>query len=99
MRAINLVEATFEVPSANATNGAPKDVKRFDCSNAAVQVTWTSGSFELQGSMDGTNWAVIQGTIGANTVVVLTSFWRLLRMRCVTAGTASAVLGAHELIY
>lgn len=100
MRPITIEEATFDVPTGVA-NGDTKLTERFDLDGAGVQIVCTSGTYQLQGTIDGTNWVDIGAALAApqNTVVVLTNQWRALRIQTDVGGDGVATLMAHEFIW
>jgi hypothetical protein len=93
LQAISVVEGTFDVPAAPGT-GRAKDVSRFRLSEAAIQATVSSGSYTLQGSMNGTTFVNIGSAITANTIVTFTHYWRALRIVTDTGGNGVFILGA-----
>ena len=103
-RSISEEEQPFTFVNSDATAGASKYVERFDLSTAVVEFhsfNGAPGSYILQGSIDGSNWTDIQAAVAADALVVLTHYWRLLRVFTTTAGgePPTVVLGAHELLY
>ena len=117
VRAIIAPEGDFGFRLARDANGdltignsSTMDVSRFDMPRAAVQFFFgggSTGSYTLQGSIDGTNFVDIETTITADTVVnfgeqgvtpMRNHFWRLLRINTVAVGLATdeITLGAYE---
>jgi uncharacterized membrane protein len=96
-RTIPLNQAQFRL-NAGIGNGVAMVVEDMDCANAAVQCTVSSGSYQLQGSIDGTNFVDIGAAITADVLIVLTHYWRYLRINTGTVGDLDASLGAHEFI-
>ena len=99
-RAILSPEDEFNVSGTNATGGTRKDVSRFDVVSATVQAVVTSGSYILQGSIDGTNWTDVGGgAITATAFITLSVQVRYLRVYTTTAGDGEFTLFAQEWIY
>lgn len=106
-RPILPVEQPLDLATADATNGAVKDVSRF--TNVKIQFGGTFGGgtvFQPQGSVDGTNFFSIGSTITAATatqatLVAVDDAVRLLRIRTTTADshTATAKIGGFEQIW
>lgn len=92
---ITAEEGEFHVP-ATTGDGDPKRVHRFDLVGAAIHLVRTSGTFQLQGTIDGTNWFDIGAALSASTVIVLTHQCFALRFQCDSNGTATAQLQAFE---
>jgi hypothetical protein len=91
-RAITSTEQPFVLADTDTTAGATKFVERFDLANGAVEFygfnAGSAGVYELEGTIDGSNWSSIQATISADAVIALTHFWAGLRVYTTTAGTA-----------
>lgn len=99
-RAIQAPEDAFDVSAVNATGGTPKRVERFDLINATVQAVVSSGSYLVQGSIDGTNWSDVGGgAITGNAFIVLAVQVRYLRVLTTTAGDGEFTLFAYENLY
>lgn len=105
IRSIIQPEDEFDV-SSGAGNGASKDVQRFDMPRAAIQITMSTGTISVQGSIDGANFVNIETGITADTILNFAEtastpnvnhYWRLLRI-VTTSGPTDAVahLGAYE---
>lgn len=99
-RAIQAGEAAFNIASSNGVGGTAKRVERFDLVGATIHFNISSGSYRLEASNDGTNWLTI-GTTPINTseLRVLSANYAYLRVFTITAGTCSATLHAHELLW
>jgi len=91
-RAISSEEQPFVLADADATAGTSKFTERFDLSTGAVEFygfnAGSAGVYELEGTLDGSNWSVISATISVDTIVALTHFWYALRVYTTTAGVA-----------
>lgn len=99
-RAIGSNEGTFVVAGTSATAGTQKPVERLELINATVQAVVSSGSYLLEGSVNGTNWVDIGGgAITADDLIVISVQVRYLRIFTTTAGDGEFELFAYENLY